>query len=336
MPSLNLEVTNQCNRRCLHCSCNTADPPEFLPLELAEKIVSQARNLGFWKISLTGGEVALYPHLEELIHLIVSYGGHFDLVTNGFRFQERLFPLLAKPEVRNRLTGVGLSLDGARQESHDALRGVGSHEEVTIAAKLCQVGGLPLSLKTVLTVFNRSELVDLALWGASFGAKMHQFLYTFPTPKSVRDGIIPDPEAMNQAVVQVANLAQMVRGEIFLSGYAPEEHILAGCRARQDFTVDCSGHLIFCCNLSRLDVGDGIPTSFGRECLADLQVEPLLEGIKGHIYLAAQLGEARINDLPHIKGLNKNPCYWCLKYFGKLDWLKDFPHSPWAAGVLDN
>lgn len=336
MPSLNLEVTNQCNRRCLHCSCNTADPPESLSLELAEKLISQARKLGFGKISLTGGEVALYPHLEELIQLIVAQGCHFDLVTNGLRFQERLFPLLSQAAIRSRLAGLGLSVDGARQESHDALRGQGSHEEVTIAAKLCQVGALPFSLKTVITVFNQSELADLALWGASFGAKMHQFIYTFPTPKSVREGVIPDPEAMQRAVVQVANLSQMIRGEIILSGYAPEEHILAGCRSRQDFTVDCNGHLIFCCNLSRLEVGDGLPTRYGRECLADLKEAPLQEGVKRHIYLAAQLGEARINDLPRIKGLKENPCYWCLNHFGKLEWLKDFPDSPWAAGVLDS
>ncbi|MBM4275364.1 MAG: radical SAM protein [Deltaproteobacteria bacterium] len=90
MLSLTLEPTNNCNRRCLHCFVNKADAPGFLPLGLAESILSQAKDLGFQQVHLTGGEVALYSHLAELIRLIVGYGLPFTVVTNGFRFPEVL------------------------------------------------------------------------------------------------------------------------------------------------------------------------------------------------------------------------------------------------------
>ena len=67
-----LEATNRCNRSCRHCLRNKADPPGFLPLEVADLILSQARDLGFKAVCLTGGEVALYPHLGELLHLITA------------------------------------------------------------------------------------------------------------------------------------------------------------------------------------------------------------------------------------------------------------------------
>ena len=45
--------------------------------------------------------------------------------------------------------------------------------------------------------------------------------------------------------------------------------------------------------------------------------------------------EARLNSGGSPEGLSETPCHWCLKYFGKLDWLKDFPDSPWTAWLLD-
>jgi hypothetical protein len=29
------------------------------------------------------------------------------------------------------------------------------------------------------------------------------------------------------------------------------------------------------------------------------------------------------------------PCYWCFLHFGKLEWLKNYPRSPWAAAVRE-
>ncbi|MDI6855040.1 MAG: radical SAM protein [Deltaproteobacteria bacterium] len=334
MPILYLEITNQCNRQCLHCNANTADPRGSLPLELARDIFAQAKELSFKRISLTGGEVAVYPHLEDLVHLIVEKGFEFALVTNGFRFQERLCPLLLRPEVRSRLVSVGLSLDGARPESHDAVRGEGSFEEVLTAARRCGKEKIPFVLKTALTSFNRGESEGFARLRAFLAPNEQHFLYTLPTPRSLRNGVALSPHELEATLAQLGSYGQTNGSAASVAGFSRDEPILAACRSRQAFTVDFSGNLIFCCNLSRLNVGEGVPTTFGQEFLADLKEVPLKEGIKRHIYLAARLGEARINDLPHT-GLNEIPCYWCLKFFGKLEWLKEFPDSPWAAGVLD-
>ncbi len=334
MPSLHLEVTNRCNRQCLHCNANTVDPRESLSLELARDIFAQAKELGFKRVSLTGGEVAVYPYLEDLVQLIIGQDFYFDLITNGFRFQERLWPLLSKPEVKAKLVAVGFSLDGARPESHDALRGEGSFQEVVAAALLCKKENIPFLLKTVLTSFIREELEDFSWWRAFLAPREHHFIYTFPAPHSLKSGVALSPDQLEQALAQLRGIGQTNESEVCLIGFSRDEPILATCRSRQAFAVDFCGNLIFCCNLSRLNVGEGVPTTFGQEFLADLKEVPLKEGIKRHLYLAARLGEARINDLPHT-GLNEIPCYWCLKRFGKLDWLKEFPDSPWAAGVLE-
>jgi MoaA/NifB/PqqE/SkfB family radical SAM enzyme len=335
MQVLALEPTNRCNRACLHCFRNKADAPESLPLEVAQDILLQARSLGIREICLTGGEVALYPFLEELIGWMAAQGLRFTLVTNGYRFEEVLLPLLLKPEVRTHLRWVALSLDGATAETHDALRGKRSFAEVAEAALLCQAHDIPLSLKSVITTLNQEEVDHLALLGAKLGARHHAFLYLFPTPTLVRKELLPTPKVMDRIASRIkTELARTFKHEITVEGFFPEE-VNLDCGLLLSFlNVDYQGHLIFCCNLSHVTEGDGIPSRFGEELVADLKEVSLAEGIRRRLYLLARFMEERLRQLQESPKVVKHPCHWCMRYFGKLAWLKDFPDSPWAKELL--
>ena len=255
-----LEATNRCNRSCRHCLRNKADPPGFLPLEVADLILSQARDLGFKAVCLTGGEVALYPHLGELLHLITGGGFDFTLVTNGYRFPERVLPLLLEPQVKERLVSVCFSLDGARAETHDSLRGPKSFREVLEGMTLCRNHRLPLALKSVVTNANRGELTELALLGARMGASEHGFLYTLPTPTLIGEGLLPFPQEMQDTVRWIQdNLMGVTRNRITVEGHSMNG-VSFSCGHLMDFlNVDYQGNLIFCCNLSHMTLGDWHP-----------------------------------------------------------------------------
>jgi MoaA/NifB/PqqE/SkfB family radical SAM enzyme len=330
-----LEPTNRCNRSCGHCLRNKADPPGFLPLETAAMILSQAGALGFKAVCLTGGEVALYPHLGELLHLITGEGFDFTLVTNGYRFPEQVLPLLLDPQVKERLVSVCFSLDGVQAETHDGLRGPKSFREVLEGMTLCRNHQLPLALKTVVTNANRGELTGIALLGARMGASEHGFLYPLPTPTFIREGLLPPPQEVEDTVRWIQdNLMGVTRDRITVEGYSLDGTVLT-CDHLVDFlNVDYHGNLIFCCNLSHMTQGDGIPTSFGRELVADLKEVSLKEAIVRQFRMAAEVVEARLKSGGNPKGVSETPCFWCLKYFGKLDWLKDFPDSPWTDWLL--
>lgn len=212
MEGLTIELTNVCNRSCRHCIRNKADPPGLLPLTLAREILAQAEVLGFRSICLTGGEVALYPHLEEFLALVVNHGFTFSLVTNGHRFQDKVLSLLMAPKTQEKLTTVCFSLDGATPETHDALRGPGSFREVIEAAALCKLASIPFSLKSVITNFNKEELTDLAILGANLGTQDHGFLHPFPSPRLVQEGIIPSPRELHRIVRWITDsLAKRLR-----------------------------------------------------------------------------------------------------------------------------
>jgi MoaA/NifB/PqqE/SkfB family radical SAM enzyme len=330
-----LEPTNQCNRSCRHCFRNLADPPGCLSLETAADVLSQARLLGFEVVSLTGGEVALYPHLGELLRLIAESGFNFSLVTNGFRFREYVLPLLLSPEIKEQLTSVCFSLDGAQAETHDGLRGPKSFREAIEGLTLCRTHRLPISLKSVVTALNRGELTELALLGARLGAIEHAFLYPLPTPRLLREGLLPPREELDATMRWLeGNLARTLRTRVRVEGYSVAGVILNCGHLVDALNIDYQGNLIFCCNLSHATLGDGIPTPPGGELIANLKEISLKDGIIRQFRKAAEIMEARLNGDGKPAGVSESPCYWCLKYFGKLDWLKDFPDSPWTAWLM--
>ena len=330
-----LEPTNRCNRDCLHCLRNKAEPPGDLPLDTAGTILAQARDLSLKSVCLTGGEVAVYPHLEELVRMIVDYGFRFSVVTNGFRFEERLLPLLSEPRIKKKSDGVCFSLDGARASTHDALRGGGSFKEVMEAASLCKLHNISMSLKSAITNFNKGELSELALLGATLEATDHSFIYLFPTPRALEEGVMPSPDELDRICSWIiAGLAKTVRGRVAVEGFLHRTVTFLCGNIYEGISFDFQGNLVFCCNLSHMNEGEDILPRPGKEVLGNVRDISLKEGIIKHFRMVAQLMEARLEDQDNLSGVSYNPCYWCVKHFGKSEWLKNYPESPWAAGVV--
>jgi MoaA/NifB/PqqE/SkfB family radical SAM enzyme len=336
MDGLSIELTNACSRHCLHCFRNKKDPPEFLPLTLAREVLPQARALGFRTICLTGGEVALYPDLEEFLSLLVEHGFSFTLVTNGYRFRENLLPLLSAPKNQKNLTVVCFSLDGASSDTHDALRGPGSFREVMEGAALCQLAELPLCFKSVVTNFNKKELTEIALLGAGFDPLDHGFIHPFPAPRMLETGIIPSPDELRRIMDWIAgNLKMALRPRIIIEGYGARTTLFECPNIQKNTNLDFQGNLLLCCNLSHVTGEDDQASVFGREWLGNLKEMSLREGLIRHYHGVARLMEARLRDMEGLDDLTFIPCYWCLQHFGKLDWLRSYPESPWFNGVIE-
>jgi len=267
--------------------------------------------------------------------LVAELGFTFNLVTNGCRFIDHLLPLLTAPAIREKLAEVCFSLDGSKPETHDALRGAGSFREVVEGAASCKLKGIRLSFKSIITTLNKDELSDLALLGVSLGAHDHAFLHPFPSRRLIQEGLMPPPEELREIVHWISSsLAPALRNRITVEGYISPRVLFTCDNILEVINVDFQGYQQLCCNLSHVAQGDGEPSRCGRERLADLKEVPLREGVIRHFRGVARLIEARLKDMEKLAGLNFLPCYWCFAHFGKFTWMKDFPDSPWAAGVL--
>ena len=173
------EMTRACLLACRHCRASAI--PEPLPGELSteegERFLETLTGFGrpYPVLVLTGGDVLMRGDLLRLVG----------------RARELGLPVAVAPSVTPRLelvtlaalrrAGVkvaSLSLDGARSETHEGLRGVEGHFEETIAAlRLLRDHGFTVQINTVVRPENVEELAEIAAIVDEVGAAIWEVFF---------------------------------------------------------------------------------------------------------------------------------------------------------------
>jgi radical SAM protein len=158
------ETTRACLLACKHCRASAT--AQALPGELTEAeghaLVDQVAGFGrpYPILVLTGGDCLLRPDLFELV-------SHADSLGIPVALSPSVTPMLT-PEAIARIAtsgvkAVSISLDGARPETHDTVRGIPGHFEATVAAIRSLVeAGVTVQVNTTVMRTNVEELADVA------------------------------------------------------------------------------------------------------------------------------------------------------------------------------
>jgi radical SAM protein with 4Fe4S-binding SPASM domain len=150
-----LELTRECNLRCLHCynSSNEKLPGELSTREIFD-VIDQLEAMVAFDIMVEGGEIFMRPDVWDILGYLQ---GKFKvgISTNG-AFIDR--------SAARRLTTladyVQISLDGADADTNDAIRGRGSFAAATAAVEACVSCGLPTGISMVLTRMNCHQIEE--------------------------------------------------------------------------------------------------------------------------------------------------------------------------------
>jgi AdoMet-dependent heme synthase len=161
--NVSLELTLNCNIRCLHCynldrdqprgtACGGgdgahADRPELtLPEILA--LLGDLREAGCLILGLTGGEVLTYPHLYQVLDRARELNLAVQLLTNGTLLQPGVAARLAR--YRN-LLGASISLYGATPDVHDGITQIGgSWRRTWDGVRRMRAAGIAVRLKFIV------------------------------------------------------------------------------------------------------------------------------------------------------------------------------------------
>ena len=90
LTTLNLYINNACNESCIGCenyykqtlSCTKNSTESFLKIETIRELFDQASYTQTKRINILGGNIAIYPYLEELIRLLKEFNFEFRLWLN--------------------------------------------------------------------------------------------------------------------------------------------------------------------------------------------------------------------------------------------------------------
>ena len=155
---------NRCNLRCAHCYqggyCFEDLPLDKL-LEIGNQIVLALRAWNMLgRISLTGGEPFLSPHLIPLIDFLEAepHIKQFDILTNGTCITEEHIVALRQSK---KLHQIQISLDGATAMVHDSVRGAGTFDKVLDTIKNLKRNGFAVSFMFTLMRQNKSHAVKM-------------------------------------------------------------------------------------------------------------------------------------------------------------------------------
>lgn len=173
------ETTKACGLACRHCRAEAiAEPlPGQLSTEEGMRLVEDAASFTPRPpvLIFTGGDPLMRPDLFDL----AEHAGRLGM---SIGFAPSVTPLLTEAAAR-RMRAVGaktvsISLDGARPETHEGIRGVPGHFRATEeAVRLLVREGHTVQVNTTVMRRNVEELADVAALVAAWGAQIWEVFF---------------------------------------------------------------------------------------------------------------------------------------------------------------
>ena len=208
------ELTNLCNFNCVHCVREQENSKQYLSLAIIEKVLKEIKpyhNVN--TIAFTGGEPTLHPHFEDIIRMVTGYGYQFGFVTNGWNFQDIFVKI--KP-FKDYISSVTLSIDGATEKTHDALRcHSGSFRRLMQAITLCKYHGINFHINMLVTRSNRSEIEAMAMLASRLSCDILLYGHCQPTPDSLTADLILNTQERRQIETEILRFAKSISNENF-------------------------------------------------------------------------------------------------------------------------
>ena len=323
LPRLALHLTDRCQLDCQHCLRDPARKAHDLDVDLIARVVAEARSVyGLEQVTFTGGEPTLHPQFDSIVDLIVDHSMRWNTVTNGRAFPSVLARLESRRERLLGLTSIALSLDGAEEATHDAIRERGSYREVLAAAAVCAVRGIPFSIQMAVHARNESEIEALGLLAAQLGAKRVTYAMTQPAGTHHDAALFLPASAWRRVRARIEQLSRALACEVELPAGHYEEGRFAMCDALRGETlhVDMNGQLTLCCHHSQVP-----STQPGRDVAGDLHELTLVEAHRRLLELIRRTQDDALTRLakPGASEWEHFPCNQCLASFGRPHWTDE-------------
>jgi len=209
------ESTKACPLACRHCRADAILKP--LPGELntdeGKRLIDQVADFGSPKpmLIITGGDPLMRNDLFELVDYAKSVGVPVSLapaVSNNLN--DEVLKLIKNSGVKT----ISISLDGARPETHDELRGVsGSFSQTIEVVKKAVEVGVNVQINTVVWRKSLEELPDVVALLQKLGVRVWEVFFLIVTGRAREElDISPEEyEAVVHFLVDVSKYGFQVR-----------------------------------------------------------------------------------------------------------------------------
>jgi MoaA/NifB/PqqE/SkfB family radical SAM enzyme len=216
-------------------------------------------------------------------------------------------------------------LDGAREATHDRLRGQGSYRQVLRAASICVVKDLPFTFNMVLTTQNRAEVGEMVCLARRLGGRGVRFGHLMPTPETALRRLDLSPAERREVEAEIWALQRSRSLPVGMApGYFSESPFFpCGPLELKEFNLDYRGNLTLCCQLSGYPGGRTDSDRMGN--LHEVSLAEACDRFRRRVatYLADKQERVRKGEFGE---LDHFPCWYCVRYLDKVPVPKEIPH----------
>ncbi len=206
------EITKRCNLECKHCWEGGSHSTEELSTKEIISLIDELSMLKVFKIVITGGEPLLREDLSEILKRCTEKNIRVTVFTNGTLISEEFLDKIKECNVL-----IRFSIDGAKAETHDYLRGVGNFNTTIKAMKLCKEKGLDIGLACTITKKNFHEYNDILELGKELGVKEIELSEVIDKGNAtLNKDLMLDQSELEQ--LRVYNLLVSAKNESFRAG----------------------------------------------------------------------------------------------------------------------
>jgi len=210
----NLLITWRCNLRCRHCTVySCGDSYRDMSLEEIGTVLDKLVDSKVLRITVTGGEPLVREDFSEVWREVYRRPFRVSLNTNGTLFTDRNLDIIA--EALPRLESLMVSLDGAEEETVDALRGEGTFRMLADSLENLRSRGFrPVFFCTITSLNSSVDQIDSILSYASRYAgkiKLNTILRSGP---GISSDLVPEPSALRELAEHIPEFRRRHRIEI--------------------------------------------------------------------------------------------------------------------------
>jgi MoaA/NifB/PqqE/SkfB family radical SAM enzyme len=184
-----ISPTMRCNLHCYGCYAGEYEQSFGLEFELVDRILNEAKDLGMYFITISGGEPFVWKHLLEMFEKHNDV--YFQIYTNGTLIDEQMAQRLA--QLGNAVPVI--SIEGFEKRTEER-RGKGTYKKIMAAMDYLReagvvFGGSITETRENIELVSSEELVDMLI---DKGAMLIWYFQYIPIGRKPKMELMPTPE----------------------------------------------------------------------------------------------------------------------------------------------
>ncbi len=207
-----IALTNHCNLTCKHCSVITTKKPNesnFYEKDDIHELLNILYKQGLTRLSITGGEPFLYPHLQYFYDILGKLGIESKINTNGTAIKNNILSHM----ISNGLTEIDISINSFKDDSDTYIDSKNfTNVRIETIKRIVEnfKGKVNITASSVLTKEISNNLIEIADLLSKIGVDSWRLRELMQSTNEIKN--IP-LDIFNDDSLLVTNIGQLIKQE---------------------------------------------------------------------------------------------------------------------------